>query len=331
MAAIPSILTHSSDADPGLSRRKRGKGFSYHAMDGARVADPKVLERVKDLGIPPAWTDVWICAQAHGHLQATGFDDRGRKQYRYHPEWRAFRDRQKYAALAQFGEALPALRARVRRDLGRNQPDQRFVCAALVRLIDRTSLRVGNDEYARENGTYGATTLRMKHISLDDSELRLGFTAKGGKRVRKQVSDTTLHRALERIGDLPGRELFHYIDEAGERRGVDSSDVNAYIAETLDGEISAKTFRTWRGSVEAFAECRDLHASGQAPTLKALSERAAESLHNTPAICRSSYIHPAVIDLVDSSSERRGKALLRVRGTRRAGLRADEAEFLALL
>ena len=326
MSAMPSFLVHVSDTEPGIKRRVRGRGFSYHHPDGTNVECESTLTRIRGLGLPPAWREVWICAHDHGHIQATGRDARGRKQYRYHDSWRVYRDQLKYEGLAEFGAALPALRARVRRDLARNRPDKPFVCAALVRLLDQAALRVGSEAYARENGSFGATTLREKHVRLGKGKLNLDFTAKGGKRVRKQVRDRTLHRALERIGDLPGRELFHYIGEDGSRHGLDSADVNSYIHTTLP-HATAKTFRTWRGSVEAFAEARDTPT----PTIKALCERAADALHNTPAIARTSYIHPDVIALAEMDSEARAAKLEAVEGTRRDGLRVDEAEFLALI
>ena len=326
MSAMPQILTCSSDTEPGIARRTRGKGFSYHLPDGDKVTCKKTLARIETLAVPPAWRDVWICSHDHGHIQATGYDARDRKQYRYHEKWREHRDMLKYAALPEFGDHLPALRQRVRRDLSRNRPDKDFVCAALVRLLDRAALRVGTDAYARENQTYGATTLRMKHLSLlDEGNIKLDFTAKGGKRVRKQVKDSTLHRAMERIGDLKGYEVFHYLDEDGERHGVDSGDVNDYLAETLEGDFSAKTFRTWHGTLAAFEEALEADEL----TIKAMCERASGVLHNTPAICRSSYIHPDVIALADAGD--RAKRLTTTEKARRSGLRVAEARLLEFL
>ena len=325
MAALPRILRFSSDTEPGITRRVRGKGFSYHDEAGKRLSCEKALARIQSLGIPPAWRDVWICASAHGHLQATGRDARDRKQYRYHPEWRAHRDALKFANLVEFGNALPALRARVARDLSREKTDKRFASAALVRLLDRASLRIGNPEYTRDNGSFGATTLRSKHMKLTDEGLKLTFTAKGGKRVRKQVNDRTLNRVLQAIDDLPGRRLFSYIDASGGIRDLDSADINAYLGDEQD--FTAKTFRTWRGTVEAFTEA----CESEDPTLKSLSERAARALHNTPAICRSSYIHPKVVKLAEMDGRPRAKAIGKVEGERRDGLRAREAELLAFI
>ena len=325
MSAMPQMLTCSSDSEPGIVRRVRGKGFSFHDAEGHKVGDAKTLDRIQALAIPPAWRDVWICAHDHGHIQATGYDERDRKQYRYHDKWREHRDALKFASLSEFGDSLPALRQRVRRDLGRNRPDKDFVCAALVRLLDKAALRVGTDAYARANKTYGATTLRMKHVCLRGGDIKLDFHAKGGKRVRKQINDRTLHRAMERIGDLKGYELFHYISDDGRRCGIDSGDVNAYLSETLDGDFSAKTFRTWHGTLAAFEEALDADDL----TIKAMCERASGVLHNTPAICRSSYIHPAVIKLADDES--RGERLSATEKARRSGLRVAEARLLAFL
>ena len=327
MAYMPDFLTHSRDSDPGISRRVRGRGFSYHHPDGTTVTCEGTRARIDALGLPPAWTDVWICAHEHGHLQATGRDARERKQYRYHELWRAHRDRLKYASLPAFGEALPALRQRVYRDLRRERPDRDFVCAALVRLIDRAALRVGNPEYADRNGSFGATTLRTRHVRLGEEDIRLDFRAKGGKRVRRRVGDRTLHRVLGRIDDLPGRELFRYVDEDGEVRSLDSSDVNAYLGQTLDDDFTAKTFRTWRGTVEAFAEA----CEAPEPSIKGMCERAAAALHNTPAICRSSYIHPDVIALAEMDADAREAALEGPKAERRDGLRKAEAGLLAFL
>ena len=327
MSFMPDFLVHTSDSEPGIVRRVRGRGFSFHHPDGSLVEDMPTLERIKLLGLPPAWRDVWVCANPHGHLQATGRDDAERKQYRYHERWREHRDRLKYAGLVEFGEALPALRARVYRDLQRNRADKPFVSAALVRLLDRTALRVGNTEYAEENGSFGATTLRRKHVKLKGDQIRLDFRAKGGKRVRRQVGDRTLHRVLEQIEELPGYELFHYLDDDGDVRRLDSADVNEYLAQTLDGEFTAKTFRTWRGTVEAFAEACETPDL----TIKGMCQRAAEALHNTPAICRKSYVHPDVIALAEMDTEKRQEILAGPKEERCDGLRKAEAGLLAFL
>lgn len=297
MSAMPRFLRHSSQDEPGISRRRRGRGFSYHKADGAHVTDADTLERIKALGLPPAYENVWICRDAHGHLQAAGTDARGRRQYRYHAGWRAYRDGRKYDQLEGFGRALPRLRRRVDADLRRNRPDRDHVCAALVRLIDEAALRVGSERYARENSTFGASTLQCRHVKLDGATLRLSFQSKGGKRVRKQIKDRSLARVLERIGDLPGRALFTRIDEDGEPRPIHSDDVNRYISDaTGQDDFTAKTFRTWHGTLSALNEAI---RSPEGLTIKAMSEAAAARLHNTPSIARNSYIHPDVIALAE--------------------------------
>ena len=305
MSALPSILRHSSPDEPGISRRRRGRGFSYHLPDGALLKSERELSRIKALGLPPAYSDVWICRDGHGHLQAVGTDDRGRRQYRYHADWSAFRAQQKFDRLEAFGRALPRLRDRVEHDLRRNTPDRDQVCAALIRLIDQAALRIGSQQYADTNKTFGATTLRSRHLTLDGHTLRLAFRAKGGKRVRKQVSDRRLARVLERIDDLPGHPLFTYVAEDDAVRQLGSDEVNAYIADSMGepdgpGRFTAKTFRTWHGSVAAL----DYAVEADEPlTIKAMSEAAAARLHNTPSIARSSYIHPAVIELAEMEPE----------------------------
>ena len=311
MSMMPNILRHSSPDEPGIARRRRGRGFSYHHPDGTKVDCERTLGRIKSLGLPPAYRNVWICADEHGHLQAVGMDDRDRRQYRYHPDWSAYRARQKFDRLESFGRALPALRRRVERDLRRNTPDRDQVCAALVRLIDRAALRVGSSQYARENKTFGATTLRSRHLDLDGGTLKLAFRAKGGKRVRKQVSDRRLARVLERIDDLPGHPLFTYLGEDGDVLQLASDDVNRYIAAHMgaaadDHSFTAKTFRTWHGSVAALDHAVD---NADTLTIKSMSEATAARLHNTPSIARSSYIHPAVIALAEADALERADAL----------------------
>lgn len=323
MKPVPHILRKSSDQEPGISRVRRGKGFSYHDPSGKTIQDPVQKARITGLGLPPAYDDVWICLDDFGHLQATGRDARGRKQYRYHVDWSEFRARQKYNNLVGFGEALPSLRRKVAKDLRQESPTKSMVSAALVRLLDRTALRVGNAYYAQENGSYGATTLRRKHVKFSEDRILFDYKAKGGKRVRTTTTDKTLHKTLEKIDELPGHALFQYIDDKGQRHSLDSSDVNDYIGE---GQ-SAKIFRTWRGSVTAFHTA----CSEEDPTIKSLSEAAAEVLHNTPTICRNSYIHPAIIDFSkeDWSNRQRiqkGFASIHTRGLRRAEI--DMLEFL---
>ena len=330
MSAMPRILRHSSPDEPGLTRRRRGRGFSYHDPDGALITCERTRTRIQGLGLPPAYEDVWICRDEHGHLQACGTDAAGRRQYRYHPEWRAFRDRLKYDQLEDFGRALPGLRKAVAHDLRRNRLDRDQASAAVVRLIDEAALRVGNRDYATRNGTFGASTLERRHLRMDGRTLRLSFTAKGGKRVRKQLKDRTLARVLEKSGDLRGRAVFKWVDEDDRVRTLRSDDVNDYIERhTGLDTVSAKTFRTWHGSVCA------LDRAAREPdtlTIKSLSEAAAECLHNTPSIARNSYIHPDVIALAEMSAEARTAALDAL-DLRRApnDLDREEKRLIALL
>lgn len=330
MSSLPSNLRYASQDEPGLYRRRRGRGFSYHRADGTRIDDATILDRIRGLGLPPAYEDVWICADPQGHLQAAGTDARGRRQYRYHADWRAFRDAKKFDQLEPFGRALPRLRERVELDLRRNRPDRRHVCAALLRLIDVTAIRVGSERYVQDNQTFGASTLRSRHLTFDKNTVKLSFQAKGQTRVRKQVQSRTLARAMEQLDDLPGARLFTYIGDDGDSRALLSDDVNAYMGEVMQQDgATAKTFRTWHGTVTALnyavAETDQL-------TIKALSEHAAKRLHNSPAIARNSYIHPAVIKLVDLDREAR-RDYLRGLDLRRAPNRSptDEKRLLSLL
>ncbi|WP_306150449.1 MULTISPECIES: DNA topoisomerase IB [unclassified Roseibium] len=292
-------LKYVSDQEPGITRIRRGRGFSYHLPGGDLLRDEEHLMRVRALGIPPAYSDVWFCLSADGHLQATGLDARGRKQYRYHADWLTFRDRTKFDQLLPFGNALPRIRNRVRTDLKGAADRERTVLAALCVLLDKAHLRVGNQVYADENGSFGATTLLKRHVRITGDRLQLSFTAKGGKRVRRSVKHATLSRQLEKISDLPGRQLFVWRGEDDRLRPVDSGRLNAYLADVSGLDITAKTFRTWAGSVAAFDLARQRVADGTRPSIKAMSEEAAAVLFNTPAICRSSYIHPAIVRLAD--------------------------------
>jgi DNA topoisomerase I len=296
-----TALVYVCDTMPGLRRRRCGGGFSYVAADGALLRCAEERARIRSLGIPPAWTDVWICADAQGHIQATGRDAAGRKQYRYHPLWRQRRDEQKYDQLCSFGHALPRLRRKVRRDLDGEPGTLDFSIAAIVRLLDEAHLRIGSRP-ADANGSFGATTLRRRHVKLEkDGTIRLRFRAKGGKRVRRTLRDRRLHRVLQAIDDLAGAQLFTWIDEAGEPRPITAQHVNSYLAKTIEMEgVTAKTFRTWAGSVAALKFALQTQT---ALTIKALSEAAARRLHNTPNICRNSYIHPEVLGLVTLSAE----------------------------
>jgi DNA topoisomerase I len=328
--ALPPGLVYVCDREPGIARRRCGRGFRYLDAEGRALACEGTLARIRTLGIPPAWRGVWICPRANGHLQATGLDEAGRKQYRYHQDWQAWRAQVKYAQLAAFGTALPRLRRRVARDLEREAGDLAFSLAAITTLIDRTHIRVGNRAYARgPDATYGATTLLSRHISLENGVVRLRYRAKGGKRVSHSLRDARLHRILQEIDDLPGRDLFTYLTVEGEVRSVASHHVNAYIAEAagIDG-VSGKTFRTWAGTLAAFAAAR---ATQGRLTMRVLSRAAADALANTPAICRASYIHPRVLDLAALAPAARCQQLAALRRVGPSGLRAEERRLLGLL
>jgi DNA topoisomerase-1 len=324
----PPGLVYVSDEMPGIARRRRGRGFGY-VDAGGRTVTGSARERIERLGIPPAWENVWICADPAGHLQATGFDAAGRKQYRYHPDWSAWRSRAKYGSLADFGAALARFRAQVERDLRGEAGELEFGLAAIAVLLDRLHLRVGSAAYTARNGTFGATTLLRRHLKLGDGTLRLRYRAKGGRLVEHTLRDKRLHRIFEAIDDLPGRQLFTWIGPEGEVNTIGSQHVNAYLAERtgLEG-VSAKTFRTWAGTMAAFQAAR--RAKGKLG-IRGLSEAAAAALHNTPAIARSSYIHPAVLDLAGLPPEERRELLFGLRPAGPSRLQADERRLLRLL
>lgn len=329
-AAEDAGLHYVSDAAPGFRRRRAGRGFTYLRPDGTTLKDAAVRERIKALAIPPAWTDVWICADARGHLQATGRDQRGRKQYRYHPRWRATRDANKFDRLADFGAQLPELRRRIDEDLRLPGLPRDRVLALVVRLLDDTLVRVGNPEYAADNDTYGLTTLRRRHVALRSRRVTFEFTGKSGIEHEVQVQDPQLTRVVRRCHELGGKELFSYEAEDGALLSVSSNDVNAYLRETIGDDTSAKDFRTWGGTVialEFLAACATREDSDRDADILAAIDAAAESLGNTRAVCRASYIHPAVPASYDTG------VLLehwnRARGTQR--LRRGERATLAVL
>ncbi|MGC1496982.1 MAG: DNA topoisomerase IB [Sulfitobacter sp.] len=317
---VPCDLVYVSDDQPGILRQRRGRGFSYVAPDGTTIARGPERDRIEALAVPPAYEDVWICALANGHLQATGRDARKRKQYRYHPDWLAAQAETKFAGLVEFGHLLPRIRRRVARDLETDVGDRAFALASALTLIDRTSIRVGNPDYTRENGSYGAVTLKGNHIRLKGQTIHMAFTAKGGKRVRKQMNDRTLARVLNKISDLPGAELLSWVDDAGAAQTLSSTALNSYIAEAAgqDG-VTAKTFRTWNGTLAAYT----IAEKGGA-TIKDMAENAAQELNNTPTVARNSYIHPAIIDLA-------GADPLDVAGNGKSGLFAAEGRLLNFL
>ncbi|AIC30290.1 DNA topoisomerase I protein (plasmid) [Rhizobium etli bv. mimosae str. IE4771] len=319
-------LIYVSDTEPGIRRRRKGKGFSYVMPDGTTLSDELQRARIGALGLPPAYENVWICLYENGHLQATGIDARGRKQYRYHKDWQSFRSAGKFHQLIEFGRALPKIRRTVLRHLDTGTEDVNGVLAALTTLLDEAHLRVGNQAYVRENGTYGATTLLKRHLKIVDGRIELKFRAKGGKRVQRSLKHPRLQKILEEIADLPGRQLFVWKDESGALKPVDSGRLNAYLTEISGIPISAKTFRTWAGSLAAFGAAREKIVAGGRPTVKDMSEAAAEALHNTPAISRSSYIHPAIIALAGNDHP-----LIEAGNEPLRGLRAEENRLLDFL
>ncbi len=332
-AAAEVALVYADAGEPGIRRRRAGRGFSYFWPDGARVRDPEVIERIRALVIPPAWSHVWIAPHANSHLQVTGHDARGRKQYRYHERWTACRDEVKYANLVAFGRALPRLRRSIDTDLARRGMDRAKVLATVTHLLDTTMIRVGNAAYARENGSFGLTTLRDRHVSIEGSTLRFRFKGKSGKEWRLKVSDRRIARIVKQVQDLPGQRLFQYLDEAGERRGVSSTDVNAYIREAADGPFSSKHFRTWGGTVLALMRFATLGPpESQRAFARATNEvvdEVAQTLGNTRAVCRKCYIHPAVLARWEDGLLAEDVDVLR-RRYRRAPAGLERAELLTL-
>ena len=309
----------------------------YEKPDGSRVRDAKTLARIRALALPPAWTDVWICPADDGHLQATGRDAKGRKQYRYHPKWREVRDETKFWRMLAFSKALPVIRRRTNRDLGRSGLPKEKVLAAVVQLLEKTLIRVGNEEYARENGSFGLTTLRDKHAEISGAKVRFEFRGKSGVRHSVEITDRRLARVVKECRDIPGYELFQYIDDAGERCTIDSSDVNAYVREIAGEEFTAKDFRTWAGTVLAALALRefervDSEAQAKSNVIRAI-ERVAARLGNTPAVCRKCYVHPEIIDayLDGSTIEVVERRAARVLSEDLHALEPEEAAVVALL
>ena len=335
-------LRYVSDDMPGIRRRKRGKGFSFVDAKGSPVTDARTLERIRKLAIPPAWTDVWICPIANGHLQATGRDARGRKQYRYHTEWRSVRDETKFGRMIAFGEALPKIRERVKRDLSLRGLPREKVVATVVRLLESTLIRVGNREYARQNGSFGLTTLRDGHVDIEGSTLRFEFRGKSGKDHSVEIQDRRVARIVKQCRDLPGQTLFQYLDEAGvdgggERQKITSEDVNAWLKETTGEDFTAKDFRTWGGTVLALSALLEIGmCESEKEANKAVVDtvkRVAEDLGNRPAICRKYYIHPVVIEtfVAGKLEEALEEAVEDSPGSGENGLQKLEAQVLGLL
>ena len=293
-------LRHSSDREPGYTRRRHGRGERYLDERGRQVRDPRVVHRLKALAIPPAWHDVWICRSSRGHLQATGIDAAGRKQYLYHPAWREERDREKYARILRFADRLPALRATAERHLRRRRLDRDKALATAVQLLDRTFIRVGGEEYAASSRTFGLVTFRSRHLTVEDDLIVLDFEGKGGADQHAEVESARLARVLQEMDDLPGYEVLKYRDGDGTVVDVRSEDVNAYIQEHAGEEFSAKDFRTWAGTVAAAVALDEVGpvdgARSRQRAVSAVCKRAASLLGNTPAVCRANYIDPRVID-----------------------------------
>jgi DNA topoisomerase-1 len=330
-------LRYVSDTKPGIRRVRAGKGFRYVGPDGKPVRDPKALRRIRSLAVPPAWTHVWVCPLANGHLQATGRDARGRKQHRYHPGWRRARDETKYHRMVAFARLLPRLRRRVERDLALPGLPRRKVLAAIVRLLETTLIRVGNEEYARNNQSFGLTTLQDRHAEIEGSHVCFHFRGKSGLEHEIDLTDRRLARIVQQCQDLPGQELFQWVDEAGRVHDVNSADVNEYLRDLTDCPFTAKDFRTWAGTVlasRALQEFQSFDSQAQARrnVVRAI-EQVARRLGNTRAVCRKCYVHPAVVEAyLDGSLLKtlRGRVEAEIRGSLRE-LRPEEAAVLAFL
>jgi DNA topoisomerase-1 len=325
------------DDGPGIGRRRMGKEFRFVDRQGKIVGDEDTLVRIRAMAIPPAWENVWICDDPKGHIQATGRDEKGRKQYRYHPAWRETRDDVKYGRMLAFGKALGKIRRKVNRDLRAKGLPRRKVVAAVVRLLETSLIRVGNDEYAKTNGSYGLTTMRDRHVEVEDTGIKFRFKGKSGVRHKVEVKDKRVAKVVKRCRELPGQELFQYEDDDGDIRDVGSGDVNEYLREATGEEFTAKDFRTWAGTVMAALALKEVEAFGtEAQARKnivAAVERVAERLGNTPSVCRKCYIHPAVLDaylegtMLEALESRVDKELRKDLGN----LRAEEAAVLGML
>jgi len=337
-AATRAGLTYVSDGFAGISRRRAGSGWVYFAPNGARIRDADKRKRLNSLAIPPAWTDVWICPDPDGHIQATARDARGRKQYRYHSSYREARDRSKFRHMLEFSEILPLLRERVERDLKSEDLARNQLLATVIRLLDRTLIRVGNDEYARENRSFGLTTLRRRHVQTSGDSIRFTFRGKSGVEHNVSITDRRLARIIQRCQELPGQEIFQYVDADAKPQAVTSDDVNAHLREITGRDVTAKDFRTWGGTMHAALA---LQAMGQAASkreadaniVKAL-DIVCERLGNTRAVCRKYYVHPALINayLMGRTVALPSAAIRRhVRRNKTAALRRDEVAVLQFL
>lgn len=329
-------LRYVSDALPGIQRKRFGKGFRYFDATGKPLRDKDTLTRIRSLAVPPAWTKVWICPNPKGHLQAVGRDAKGRKQSRYHPRWREVRDETKYERMIVFGAALPTIRERVLHDLGMPELPRPKVLATVVRLMEMTLIRVGNEEYARQNQSYGLTTMRNKHVDVTGSTVTFSFRGKSGVKHTVDITDRRLARIVQRCQDIPGYELFQYVDNDGTHHSIDSADVNEYLREISNQDFTAKDFRTWAGSVlacEMLRECAAFESEAEAKknvieTIKRVSAR----LGNTPAICRKCYVHPEIVErYMDGTIAGHVKRRHREEDAASHALRLEEIALLELL
>ena len=319
-------LRYSLDSEPGLHRREGARGFEYVNSRGRPVTSERTIARIKALAIPPAWTNVWICSDEKGHLQATGRDARGRKQYRYHVKWRELRDADKFDRMLEFAKALPAIRRRARADLDLPGLPREKVLATLVTLLETTCFRIGNERYAEENDSFGLTTLRNRHARVAGSRVELEFRGKSGKFHKATVDDPRLARIIRRCRELPGQALFEYLDAEGKPQSIGSSDVNDYLKEIAGSDVTAKDFRTWAGTVFVANELARREGPVGPSHMVAAVREASKRLGNTPAICKKSYVHPRVLDPQTWARRARRSASPRPRG-----LRADEAALLRIL
>jgi len=328
-------LRYVSDGLPGIRRLGSGKGFRYVGPDGRAIRDPNVLKRIRSLAIPPAYREVWICPDPNGHIQATGRDARGRKQYRYHPRWREVRDETKFGRMLDFSGALPRIRRAIERDLALPGLPREKVLATVVRLLECTGMRVGNDEYARANGSFGLTTLRDDHVEISGSTLRFQFRGKSGKTHKVALSDPRLARIVRRCQALPGEELFQYVDEAGEQQTIGSGDVNDYLREISGEEFTAKDFRTWWGTILALAALRSMDPPESErdakSTIVRVIDEVAGQLNNTRAVCRKYYVHPAVFQSFSEGKLIEALAAQKGNGNGATGLAPEERDLIRLL
>ncbi|MEO5718275.1 MAG: DNA topoisomerase IB [Chthoniobacterales bacterium] len=330
-------LRYVSDDKPGYTRKKRGKKFIYFDTEGKEIRDEGRILRINRLAVPPAYTDVWICPSPNGHLQATGRDDRGRKQYRYHERWREERDENKYEKMVIFARALPKIRRRINKDLKRRGLPREKVLATVVQLLERTFIRIGNEEYAKENKSFGLTTMRNRHVEVRGATVRFRFRGKSGKEHDIDTEDRRVAKIVRRLQELPGQEVFQYLDEKEERHQVTSDDVNDYLREITAEEFTAKDFRTWAGTVMAAmalqAQAPFENKSQAKQNLKAAISAVAKMLGNTPTVCRKCYVHPAVLEtyldgnLIEGLRKQTEKTLEESLGD----LRSDEAAVLSFL